>query len=297
MYTHTSQRLFVRITTNELSIAPFIQHHADTHRARTIPLINNEIVGTHIVNLTALAHHLTTAAQEFGLTKPHLIIEAPFINETDPYAVLSLTLCCARHFTIERISTAPDSKNLLASLVPSGYHHIYRWGALMALCWGLSGYIMIKSSSSCNHALTAHRSQLATLTSITASLQRKATEAQKIEQENVTLEKKLTHRTQHATTALHPEKICTAIAHALPEAGKLVQLSIDHHPATLTIKGITQHPAEITGFIKKLATTQRDYNFSLVSLKKQKGLRVQAKQEPVLYAFAIQGVKQPEVKL
>ncbi|MFA5306633.1 MAG: hypothetical protein WC365_04230, partial [Candidatus Babeliales bacterium] len=57
-------------------------------------------------------------------------------------------------------------------------------------------------------------------------------------------------------------------------------------------KGITQHPADITMFIKKLATHHADYNFALLSLTKQKHRQDRATNEPVLYTFAIQGLMQ-----
>ncbi len=188
MRTFLTPRLFVRLTANELVIAPFSGPHADMKQAQTITLINNEIVGNRIVNLTALARHVAAAATRFGLKQPRLIIEAPFIDETDSCALLSLTLCMARQFTIERISTTPNGKNLLSSFLTPAYHHIYRWGAFLALCCGIVGYIAITATSTCNRALKSQKSHIATLTAMGSSLQHKATEAHKIEQENITLE-------------------------------------------------------------------------------------------------------------
>jgi Tfp pilus assembly protein PilN len=281
----------VRLTANELVIAPFTGHQADMKRARIIPLTHNEIVGTHIVNLTAIARHLAAAAHEYGISHPRLHIEAPFIDQTNPYTLLSLALCCSKQFTIEHISTAPNDKNLLTSFLPTGYQLTYRWAALFLLCCGIIGFTTYTWMGRLHHAVATQTKRLNTLHATKTSLQQQATKTRQLTQENNQLEKKLTHYTHLTPAAAHPERICGDIARALPTASKLVQLSLDQQATGVTIKGITTQPTALTGFIKKLAQQHTDYTFSLVNLKKQKHAQSeQGQEQQVFYAFTIQGL-------
>lgn len=290
MNTMLSSRLFVRLTTNELVIAPFSGHQADMKRAQTIPLINNEIVGTHIVNLTAIARHLAATAHEYGISNPRLHIEAPFINETNPCTLLSLALCCSKQFTIERISTASNSKNLLTSFLPTGYQHTYRWAALFILCCGIVGFATYIWMEKLHHSVATQTMHLNALHATKTSLQQQATKARQLAQENTQLEKKLAHYAHLKPAAAYSERICGDIARALPAASKLLQLSLDQQQAVITIKGITTQPTALTEFIKKLAQQHADYTFSLVNLKKQKHAQTaQGQERQIFYAFAIQG--------
>jgi Tfp pilus assembly protein PilN len=289
MKTQSSHTLQVRITPQEIMVIANGKSTGNEPQPplHTIQLASTDIVNHHVVNLTALAHHVDTLITACNLRYPNVAIHAPFLEEGDSYALFSLALCLSKcTCTVTRISTVADGPNLLDALLPPRYHQTYRWLALGGVCCCAVALAISSRNAQLSRTRATTTSTIANLTTSLDGLKRTVASSHAIEQENATLKKKITALSTLTTKSIGHEELLTAIADTIPATAHLVHVTIGKHSPSISLAGTTTTPHEINAWVKKLSAQQKQFTFSLANLTKQKRIKAEAK-APVVYAFMI----------
>ncbi|MFA6262915.1 MAG: hypothetical protein WC630_00545 [Candidatus Babeliales bacterium] len=291
MKTQRSQLLHLRITPQEIVvIANEKSNGNESPHLNAIQLASTDIVNHHVVNLAAIAHHVDALITACNLRHPNVAIHAPFLEEGDSYALLSLALCLSKcACTITRISAVADGPNLLDALLPPRYHQTYRWLVLGGLCLCTVSLAISSRNAQLSRARATTTSTIANLTNSLDGLKRTVASSHAIEQENATLKKKIAALATLTTHNTNYEELYTAIANTIPATAHLVHVTIGKNSPPISLAGTTTTPHEINAWVKKLSTQQKLFTFSLANLTKQKRIKAEAK-APVVYAFMIHGI-------
>jgi hypothetical protein len=294
---HQSHTIYIKLTTNELLIAPYKNNKPLLSEAQIVLLTNNEIVNNHIVNLTAIAQHCRNFITTNHYQKPHAVVEASFLSSPEPCATLSIALClskCGCH--IDRISVSPQSQDLLTFFMPPRYVHIRYWLAGIVLsASALILFIVHQHTAMCNytHEQTMY---IKSLTTDIAQLTAKAQKLSTLEKENAQIDATCTFLA--TLPKLYPRDVCAALAQSLPATGRIDRITIatdpqQHHNrsdtrSTITLQGYIDKPHKLHTFIKKLAKAYPAH-FSLIQLTHQvPSLTKKPSSNSDLYSFILQ---------
>jgi Tfp pilus assembly protein PilN len=288
MKTQNSRTLHLRITPQEIVILS--EDKTDASQQRTHQLATTDIINHRVINLTALARHIDNLVKELKFTNPHLVVEAPFLEENDHYALLSLALCLSKSgCAINSIYSAINGRNLLDAFLPSGYHQIYRWLALCGACLCVAWLGLSSQSIKFSQTLKTNNHIIKSLNDSNNDLKKRVALVHDLEKENAILKKKASALTALNHHTFYPKELCSNIARTIPATTKLLTLDTGQKPGAISLTGITTQPHEINAWVKKLSGQQNNFKFSLASLIKQKRIKVPGKKSPAVYAFMIQG--------
>ncbi len=289
----------------------------------THPLTNSEIVHDHICNPTALHILINNFATTHNLSKPHLIVAAPYLAPMHIFELLQTALCLSKNtLNIESIHTQTytlsntlkhniilPTTNLLDKFIPASSRTTTPWLLTTSMLLGIVTFLSIVSYHNIIHRIQSAQNSLQKIDVSLTKAKNNIITLKKLEQENNALNQTITTLASFKNLSYSPHTFLSSIATLLPHRSKLTFFEyntistknnvslptnkpIKEKTIPIMIKGISQGPENTNRFVRSLSKNWENTTFSLAYSRKTKQTKTpNTKKDPSHrpYLFAIRG--------